>query len=383
MTSLQNYQIIKQLGQGAVGTVYLVLYENQYYALKMIKIFEHIPDFLNDAILEVNLQKNVQFDGAVKVINHFQYDNYFCIIMEYCNFGTVETILQQFQDSKNYLFTYALIDEIMIQLMNALANLHKLRICHKDIKPANVLFNYENQRLQLKLADFGCSEYSSQSLLQQMSGTREYQSPEQQEGEHTFSVDIWAAGCVLYFLIFGEAPFANQREIALMQFKQTGNKDFVHIIPQFYSNLIRSMIQQKSSARLNPEEILAQYYQYSRIDINNYANIIVGILGSCMLEKLIGDKIFDFRSVQYITTDIRNYVIIVDQFSDYKFVLSLIRILKTKSIKFVVLVKDIYAEVPQKIFKFFDYMIEQIIIYFENPVNQKDRIIQKLIQYFK
>ena len=84
--------------------------------------------------------------------------------------------------------------------------MHDNQITHKDLKPANVLFDGFN----VKLIDFGISKKTAETIMEERStGTMKFMSPEQQSGTLTKSCDIWAFGCLMMTLMTGEEPYGN------------------------------------------------------------------------------------------------------------------------------------------------------------------------------
>lgn len=105
----------------------------------------------------------------------------------------------------------------MIQLLNVLLYLKKLKIAHRDLKPENILLVGGDKSRYLpgiKLCDFGVSkDYTKSPLRTTMIGSNQYIAPEAlllQSAESTvydFQCDIWSCGVLTYVLLFGTPPF--------------------------------------------------------------------------------------------------------------------------------------------------------------------------------
>ena len=97
--------------------------------------------------------------------------------------------------------------QIAAQIVSALAAAHAAGIVHRDVKPANVLFDDDGT---IKLTDFGIAELvteSGNSRVRRAAGTAAYMSPEQARGEPVDGrTDLWAAGIVLYEMLTGTRP---------------------------------------------------------------------------------------------------------------------------------------------------------------------------------
>ena len=98
-------------------------------------------------------------------------------------------------------------------LLNALEYLHSINICHRDIKPENLLVSYYNNKVTLKLADFGLAvEIQPGEKLYMVCGTPIYVAPEMiAETGYDFKVDIWATGIITYILLCGFPPFMSEQ----------------------------------------------------------------------------------------------------------------------------------------------------------------------------
>jgi len=97
------------------------------------------------------------------------------------------------------------------QLFRSLGYLHAKGICHRDIKPQNLLIDSSTQIL--KLCDFGSAKYlnSSEGSVAYIC-SRYYRAPELIFGmtEYTYAIDIWSAGCVLAELLLGQPLFQGE-----------------------------------------------------------------------------------------------------------------------------------------------------------------------------
>jgi glycogen synthase kinase 3 beta len=99
----------------------------------------------------------------------------------------------------------------MYQLMRALAYIHTLGICHRDIKPQNIIVDPASG--MLKLIDFGSAKVITvgQPNVSYIA-SRYYRAPEAIFGatDYTVAIDIWAAGCTVAELMLGQPPFLGE-----------------------------------------------------------------------------------------------------------------------------------------------------------------------------
>jgi len=131
---------------------------------------------------------------------------YLNLVLEYVP-ETVYSISRQHSKAKIPL-PLLYVKLYLYQLSRALSHIHSLGICHRDIKPQNLLVNPENQ--QLKLCDFG----SAKALVKGEPNvayicSRYYRAPELIFGstDYTTAIDVWSQGCVGAELLLGQPLF--------------------------------------------------------------------------------------------------------------------------------------------------------------------------------
>ena len=96
----------------------------------------------------------------------------------------------------------------MFQILDALSYLHKEGIVHRDIKLDNILCDLTTKKI--KIVDFGLSRQFRHRDLWTNTGTLFYRAPEMFAGGYRETVDVWAAGIVLYKLVAGVTPFETE-----------------------------------------------------------------------------------------------------------------------------------------------------------------------------
>ena len=146
----------------------------------------------------------------------------------------------------------------MDQIISAVAYCHAKGICHRDLKPQNILFCDETPNSLLKIVDFGISKIYDPSLsslnadvtnnrkMTTIVGTKYFLSPEVLKGNYTEKCDIWSLGIILYYLLCGYPPFIGENDNILTQnilaCKFTfPNKEWKNI-SESAKNLISSML---------------------------------------------------------------------------------------------------------------------------------------------
>ena len=203
-----DFDILKELGSGSFGNVYLVRHKETKaeYAIKAIDKRnktnqEEKPYFRR----EVEIMYKVHHKNIVKLYGHFE-DNMYCFfLMEYISKGNVYNLLPT--DKKKRLST-KVCSFIIRDVISAVYYLHNMKppIIHRDIKPENVLLG---EGLVAKLTDFGWSNYmQGDEKRTTVCGTPIYLAPEiMEEKPHDEAVDIWCIGVLLFELVTANPPF--------------------------------------------------------------------------------------------------------------------------------------------------------------------------------
>ena len=205
---IDDFTVIRELGIGSFGTVYLVAHKKTkaQYALKVID--KNLPDNLEEKdsfCREVEIMYKLNHPNIVKLYGHFEDDNCCYFIMQYIPKRSLFEIITKPRETPNL----KLISSVMKDLLSAVYYLHNMKpiIIHRDIKPENILLG-DNSRAYL--TDFGWSNYIiNEKRRQTVCGSPLYLPPEMVSHiGHDETVDIWCIGVLLFELITGKPPFA-------------------------------------------------------------------------------------------------------------------------------------------------------------------------------
>ena len=206
--TIDDFTVIRELGIGSFGTVYLVAHKKTkaQYALKVID--KNLPDNLEEKdsfCREVEIMYKLNHPNIVKLYGHFEDDNCCYFIMQYIPKRSLFEIITKPRETPNL----KLISSVMKDLLSAVYYLHNMKpiIIHRDIKPENILLG-DNSRAYL--TDFGWSNYIiNEKRRQTVCGSPLYLPPEMVSHiGHDETVDIWCIGVLLFELITGKPPFA-------------------------------------------------------------------------------------------------------------------------------------------------------------------------------
>ncbi len=201
------YQIIEQLGQGGMATVYKAYHAalDRYVAIKALHpAFGEDQNFLARFQREARLVAKLEHPNIVPIYDYSEHEGRPYLVMKFIEGDTLKARL-----AKGPLAS-AEIEKIVEAVGSALAYAHKQGILHRDIKPSNVLVANDGQ---LYLADFGLARIaqSGESTLSSdmIMGTPQYISPEQAMGKKDLDegTDIYSFGVMIYEMVVGQVPF--------------------------------------------------------------------------------------------------------------------------------------------------------------------------------
>lgn len=212
---LGPYQIIKQIGQGGMATVYKAYHANmdRYVALKVLSHqFAQNEEFLGRFQHEARLIAKLEHPHILPVHDFGESQGVPYLVMRYLDAGTLKDKME-----KNSL-TLEEIDHILSQLADALAYAHEKGVIHRDLKPSNTMLD---QRGDVFLTDFGIAKMLEGSphftMTGAITGTPAYMSPEQAQGiKLDQRSDIYSLGIVLYEMMTGRVPFEAETPLAII-----------------------------------------------------------------------------------------------------------------------------------------------------------------------
>lgn len=206
-----NYEAQREIGRGSFGSVYLarIVETDQTVAIKKV-----LQDrrFKNRELSIMRLLAQHPHPYIVHLKHHFissgskEGDVYLNLVLDYIP-ETIHSVVKYYNRMKEMVPIFS-VKVFMYQLARALAHIHGLGICHRDIKPQNLLV--DPARHLLKLCDFG----SAKALVPREPNvayicSRYYRAPELIFGaqDYTVAIDVWSYGCVAAELLLGTPIF--------------------------------------------------------------------------------------------------------------------------------------------------------------------------------
>jgi serine/threonine-protein kinase len=216
--TLDRYEIIKELGRGAMGIVYLGKDPsiNREVAIKTLSYDEVEVQQLNDVkeqfFREAEAAGKLSHPNIVTIYDVGEDHDMAYIAMELLKGKELTHFCR-----KDHLLPVDRVLSVGLSTAEALAYAHQQGVVHRDIKPANIIL-LEND--QIKVADFGIARVMSSSTKTETGvvfGTPNYMSPEQVAGKKVDGrTDLFSLGVVLYEMLSAEKPFKGENMTALM-----------------------------------------------------------------------------------------------------------------------------------------------------------------------
>lgn len=258
--NLKNkFSVGKMIGEGNFAVVRLCrnLSNNREYALKIIdkSKCKGKEDMIDN---EVMILRRISHPNIMSLIADEETQQLLFLICEYIPGGDLFdaiAVAQKFTEEQSSL--------MIKHLLLALAYLHNMDIVHRDVKPENLLVEYDGTRIKtLKLADFGLACEVTKPLYT-VCGTPTYVAPEiLAECGYGVKIDVWAAGVILYILLCGYPPFVSEDndQEKLFDCILTGKYDFPE--ENWYNvsidakELIQNMLQLAPELRFSAEDVL-------------------------------------------------------------------------------------------------------------------------------
>jgi eukaryotic-like serine/threonine-protein kinase len=208
-----RYEIVGELGRGAMGVVYKAVDPviGRTVAVKTIRLSEQgtgmsRPELLQRFQTEARAAGLLTHPNIVVVYDAGEEDGLYYITMELVEGRSLQALLDSGQS-----FPLARVLRIMEQACSALQFAHERNVVHRDIKPANLMMTGDDT---LKITDFGTAKILQFGTVQQTAhvmGTPSYMSPEQVKGKAVDGrSDIFSLGVMLYEMMTGEKPFPGQ-----------------------------------------------------------------------------------------------------------------------------------------------------------------------------
>lgn len=217
ISQLGRYNIIGELGQGAMGTVYKAVDPliDRVVAIKTINLslaLDEKDEYESRFYQEAKAAGRLSHPNIVTIYDVGKSDEIAYIAMEFLQGRELRDILN---DGTRMPIEQVI--NVVAQVAQGLAYAHEYGIVHRDVKPSNIMIVRDGH---VKITDFGIARMASAAVRTQTGmvlGSPKYMSPEQVVGQMTDQrSDIFSLGVMLYEMLTGVAPFSGENINAIM-----------------------------------------------------------------------------------------------------------------------------------------------------------------------
>ena len=327
---INDYKLYKLIGKGTFGEVYLTSKTNNsiIYATKRIEISKDKNQYKETSkylLNEIEIMKELDHPNLIKLHNLYRTNNHFYFIMDYCNGGSLSSILNEYKLRFGKPFSQEIIQYFMIQIVDGLKYIHSKNIIHRDIKLDNILLNFDNIEdknnlnllsAKIKIIDFGlATKLSKNGIAQTWVGTPLYMDPnilkkynkaggyKKLQG-YNQKADIWSLGTICFEMLTGEVLFKGENIEDLIQQEDQGN----YSIPINFEisneiiSFLKSMLQYNGDNRLSAEEL--SKHNFLLKDAKNFAKINFQLMSNKIENGMLNFNIkHNSTLIQYIKND--------------------------------------------------------------------------------
>ncbi|XP_071686161.1 CDPK-related kinase 4-like [Rutidosis leptorrhynchoides] len=216
-----KYELGKEIGKGHFGHTCMAkckkgVFKNQPVAVKIISKAKMTTAIsIEDVRREVKLLKGLSgHQHMVQFHEAFEDDQNVYIVMELCEGGELlDRILSR---GGRYIENDA--KSIVVQILSVASFCHLQGVVHRDLKPENFLFSTKDEESQLKVIDFGLSDFARpDQRLNDIVGSAYYVAPEVLHRSYNVEADIWSIGVITYILLCGSRPFFARSESGIFR----------------------------------------------------------------------------------------------------------------------------------------------------------------------
>lgn len=269
-----DYQVVKLLGSGGIGDVYLVKHitTQELFALKLIKSSaaldaDMVKRFTREAKAYAKLRDH---PALIKIYDMGTYEDLPYLVLEYAPGQSLSDFVYT---NENHRLPPKLALQIAAPIASALAYAHSQKIVHRDIKPSNILIMIDSQTkaiTQVKLIDLGMAKLLNENGITVPGttlGTPRYMPIEQIEdaGGSSHLVDIYSLGATIYSMIAGVPPYAEVKSNQLtellrhiLKYEPMPIGELVPNIPVPVKKLIGKAMERKPQDRFQTADALHQ-----------------------------------------------------------------------------------------------------------------------------
>uniref|UniRef100_A0A1I7ZK03 Serine/threonine-protein kinase PLK n=1 Tax=Steinernema glaseri TaxID=37863 RepID=A0A1I7ZK03_9BILA len=236
------YRVGRFLGKGGFARCYEVLQSStgKKLATKVVSRESICKKTARSKMVqEIRIHRDLRHPNVVKMFDHFTDEHNVYCIMELCECQSLMELHKRRQVVSEEESRY-----FMGQIIAGLEYIHDLKIIHRDLKLGNLFLT---GGMVVKIGDFGLATKVEEGELKKgLCGTPNYTAPEMlgKKG-HSYEVDIWALGCILFTMLVGKPPF----ETASLQETYARIRKNRYSIPNWVTENATTLIRQLLAAQ--------------------------------------------------------------------------------------------------------------------------------------
>ena len=284
MQTIKDYKLVKFLGKGTYGQIYLAQKENdpKLYAAKVLdKKRMDSPSLSKYFEGEIEILEELSNPYIVQFYEKLNDESNYYLIMEYCNGGNLTQNLMNYMSIYKETFNIEIIQHFMRQIISAFCHIHSKGIIHRDIKLENILLSFEDEndiknlnlmKSTVKIIDFGVAKKLGDDkytytaignfltmdplILKKFSKAGGF---EKLEG-YNEKADVWSLGVIFYQLLTGQRMFKVNTMEEFMKKVEDGtyslpvNKNFLKEAISF----LNCMLQRNPEDRFSVQNLAQQ-----------------------------------------------------------------------------------------------------------------------------
>jgi len=246
-----DYEVIRELGHGGMGEVYLVrnVLSDRTEAMKvLLPSLAGRSEFVARFMREIKVLASLEHPNIAALRTAFTANDQFVMIMEYVEGTTLAERLEKGPFSTSDALNY------IGQVLAALSYAHGKHVIHRDIKPGNMMLTPQGV---VKLMDFGLARSADEvglTLTGTTLGSLDYASPEQVQSQPTDErSDLYSVGVSLYQMVTGQRMFSVTSSFSIMeaQIKQTPRPpiEVVPTVPKVLNDVIMMAVSKDPAQR--------------------------------------------------------------------------------------------------------------------------------------
>ena len=283
---IEDVTLLKCLGKGSFGEVYLSTKKgrNQYFATKkMDRKQADQPSVRKYFENEIKILQSLNHPNIVKLEEVKATKDYYYIVMEYINGGSLTDCLKKYQQKFGKAFPESIVQYLMIQIVDAIKYIHARKIIHRDLKLDNIMVSFDNEndknnlnmmRAKVKIIDFGFAINLKGNLAFSALGSpinmdpvilQKFSKKDNRQLGYDEKADIWSLGTVCYEMLIGQSVFNADTMNELVRKVENGSYNVPTSVSKEVVSFLNGMLQYDGNNRLSAAELSKSPFLTKRV----------------------------------------------------------------------------------------------------------------------